>query len=138
VLGTFALYSSESRVPTDADLALIEGAGRIALIAIEGQRSRAERKQARMALEKAFEEIKILKDQLYKENLALRDEVDRALMFEEIVGNSSALKALLSRIAKVAPTDSTVLITGETGTGKELIARGFISGQSDPDGPLSA
>ena len=123
VLGTFALYSSESRVPTDADLALIEGAGRIALIAIEGQRSRAERKQARIALEKAFEEIKILKDQLYKENLALRDEVDRASMFEEIVGNSSALKALLSRIAKVAPTDSTVLITGETGTGKELIAR---------------
>ena len=123
VLGTFALYSSESRVPTDADLALIEGAGRIALIAIEGQRSREERKQARIALEKAFEEIKILKDQLYKENLALRDEVDRASMFEEIVGNSSALKALLSRIAKVAPTDSTVLITGETGTGKELIAR---------------
>jgi len=123
VLGTFALYSSESRVPTDADLALIEGAGRIALIAIQGQRSREERKQARIALEKAFEEIKILKDQLYKENLALRDEVDRASMFEEIVGNSSALKALLSRIAKVAPTDSTVLITGETGTGKELIAR---------------
>src|SRR3954453_13727772 len=44
-------------------------------------------------------------------------------MFEEIVGTSSALKAVLSRIAKVSPTDSTVLITGETGTGKELIAR---------------
>ncbi len=75
------------------------------------------------ALEKAFVEIKELKDQLYKENLALRDEVDRASMFEEIVGNSSALQAVLSRIAKVAPTESTVLITGETGTGKELIAR---------------
>jgi len=75
------------------------------------------------ALEKAFVEIKELKDQLYKENLALRDEVDRASMFEEIVGNSSALQDVLSRIAKVAPTDSTVLITGETGTGKELIAR---------------
>ena len=44
-------------------------------------------------------------------------------MFEEIVGTSKALQAVLSRIAKVAPTDSTVLITGETGTGKELIAR---------------
>ena len=83
----------------------------------------SERKQAGIALERAFEEIKLLKDQLYKENLALREEVDRASMFEEIVGNSSALQAVLSRIAKVAPTDSTVLITGETGTGKELIAR---------------
>src|SRR5689334_1403844 len=64
-----------------------------------------------------------LKDRLYQENIALRDEVDRASMFEEIVGTSRPLKAVLSRIAKVAPTDSTVLITGETGTGKELIAR---------------
>ena len=68
-------------------------------------------------------EIRALKDQLYRENLALRDEVDRAQMFEEIVGSSKPLKTVLSRIAKVAPTDSTVFITGETGTGKELIAR---------------
>ena len=68
-------------------------------------------------------EIRALKDQLYRENLALRDEVDRTSMFEEIVGSSEALKIVLSRIAKVAPTDSTVLIAGETGTGKELIAR---------------
>jgi len=68
-------------------------------------------------------EIRTLKDQLYRENLALRDEVDRALMFEEIVGSSKTLKTALSRVAKVAPTDSTVFISGETGTGKELIAR---------------
>src|SRR6202008_4106561 len=68
-------------------------------------------------------EIRTLKEQLYRENLALRDEVDRASMFEEIVGASTTLKAVLSRVAKVAPTDSTVFITGETGTGKELIAR---------------
>jgi transcriptional regulator with GAF, ATPase, and Fis domain len=72
---------------------------------------------------RAEAEIKALKDQLYKENLALRDEVDRASMFEEIVGTSKPMEAVLSRIAKVAPTDSTVLITGDTGTGKELIAR---------------
>jgi transcriptional regulator with GAF, ATPase, and Fis domain len=72
---------------------------------------------------RAEAEIMALKDQLYKENLALRDEVDRASMFEEIVGTSKPLEVVLSRIAKVAPTDSTVLITGETGTGKELIAR---------------
>ena len=71
----------------------------------------------------AEDEIKALKDLLYKENLALRDEVDRASMFEEIVGTSAPLQAVLARVAKVAPTDSTVLITGETGTGKELIAR---------------
>jgi len=68
-------------------------------------------------------EIRALKDQLHRENLALRDEVDRTSMFEEIVGSSDALRLVLSRIAKVAPTDSTVLIAGETGTGKELIAR---------------
>ena len=82
-----------------------------------------EQYQNRAALEKAFEEIRALKDQVYKENLALRDEVDRTSMFEEIVGTSTAMRAVLSRIAKVAPTDSTVFITGETGTGKELIAR---------------
>src|SRR4029077_16475199 len=58
-----------------------------------------------------------------RENLALRDEVDRASMFEEIIGSSQTLKTVLSRIARVAPTDSTVFISGETGTGKELIAR---------------
>jgi transcriptional regulator with PAS, ATPase and Fis domain len=71
-----------------------------------------EQARARMALEKAFEEIKALKDQLDKENLALRDEVDRASMFEEIVGASPALRSVLARVAKVGPTDSTVLITG--------------------------
>lgn len=82
-----------------------------------------ERKQSQIELEKAFEEIKTLRDQLYKENLALREEIDQASMFEEIVGSSPALQEVLSRIARVAPRDSTVLITGETGTGKELVAR---------------
>jgi PAS domain S-box-containing protein len=82
-----------------------------------------ERRQAEEALRKAFEEIKGLRDQFYQENIALKEEVDRASMFEEIVGTSPALSAVLSHVSKVAPTDSTVLITGETGTGKELIAR---------------
>ena len=62
-------------------------------------------------------------EQIHNENLALREEISRASMFEEIVGSSDAIRNVLQQVAKVAPTDSTVLITGETGTGKELIAR---------------
>jgi PAS domain S-box-containing protein len=68
-------------------------------------------------------EVRALKDRLYRENLALRDEVKQCFMFEEIVGSSPTLKTACSRIRRVAPTDSTVFISGETGTGKELIAR---------------
>ena len=236
LLGTFAMYYAEPRIPSESDLQLIEGAGHVAVIAIEGERARA-------ALAKAVEEIKKSEAQLrtiidaipqfvtalapdgknlyanhavveytgltreevmaddfrrrvfhpedverlrderrvalargvpfeneqrarrkdgqyrwlliqYKplldergevirwyatgtdiddrkqaeektrqENVALREQIDQVLMFEEIVGSSPALKTVLASIVKVAPTDSTVLITGETGTGKELIAR---------------
>jgi len=82
-----------------------------------------EQRAARTALETAFAEIKTLQEQLYKENIALREEIVQTSMFEEIVGESPALQTVLARVSKVAPTDSTALITGETGTGKELIAR---------------
>ena len=62
-------------------------------------------------------------ERTHNENLVLREEIDRSSMFEEIVGSSEPLRRVLSQVAKVAPTDSTVLILGETGTGKELIAR---------------
>src|SRR6266853_725292 len=70
-----------------------------------------------------IEDRKQVEDRLRQENVALREEIGQASMFEDIVGTSPALKNVLSRISKVAPTDSTVLITGETGTGKELVAR---------------
>jgi len=70
-----------------------------------------------------IEDRKRAEEILQYENVALREEIDKASMFEQIVGISPALHAVLSRISKVAPTDSTVLITGETGTGKELVAR---------------
>jgi formate hydrogenlyase transcriptional activator len=246
VLGTFALYSHQSRVPTDEDLALIESAGHIARIAIERQRSQE-------ALRSAFEEIrnseaklrqeerelrqlidflpqhvlvlgkdgtllqvnktmldykgltleemksggtrerinrdvhpddlervqnersaglsrgvpfetekrllgkdgqfrwflfrynpvldeagdivrwfatatdvedrKQAEDRVRNEAIALREQIDRESMFEDIVGSSEALRKVLRQVARVAPSDSTVLILGETGTGKELIAR---------------
>jgi PAS domain S-box-containing protein len=75
------------------------------------------------ARKKAFEEIKALRDELQRENVVLREELGKTSMFEEVIGTSPALQMVLARAAKVAPTDSTVLIMGETGTGKELIAR---------------
>jgi formate hydrogenlyase transcriptional activator len=70
-----------------------------------------------------IEDRKRAEERMRNENLALREEIDRSSMFEEIVGTSPALQTVLSRVSKVAPTDSTVLITGDTGTGKELVAR---------------
>jgi PAS domain S-box-containing protein len=236
VLGTFAIYYSEPRTPGESDLGLIEGAGHIAVIAIEGERARAALATATEELKKSEAELRMMvdaipqsvavltpdgrniyanqalmeytgvtreevmaddfrarvfhpedvqrlreerqqglacgvpfqneqrarrKDGQYrwfliqynplrdergevirwyatgtdiedrkqaeerarKENLALREEIDRSSMFEEIVGSSDALCQVLAQVAKVAPTDSTILISGETGTGKELIAR---------------
>jgi len=71
----------------------------------------------------AYEEIARLRDLLQEENLALKEEIDARFMFEEIVGSSRALRQVIAGIEKVAPTESTVLVTGETGTGKELVAR---------------
>jgi len=70
-----------------------------------------------------IEDRKQAEQRLQNENVALRDEIDQASMFEEIVGSSKTLRRVLSQVAKVSETDSTVLILGETGTGKELIAR---------------
>jgi PAS domain S-box-containing protein len=70
-----------------------------------------------------IDERKRAEAKLQDENIALREEIAKASMFEEIVGTSSPLQTVLSRISKVAPSDSSVLITGETGTGKELVAR---------------
>ena len=78
---------------------------------------------SRKALEDALAEINSLKEQLFHENVALRQEIEETSMFEEIVGRSSALQKVLKELETVGPTDSTVLIYGETGTGKELIAR---------------
>jgi formate hydrogenlyase transcriptional activator len=70
-----------------------------------------------------IDDRKRAEERTHKENLALREEINSASMFEEIVGSSKAIRSVLTQVAKVAPSDSTVLILGETGTGKELIAR---------------
>ncbi len=236
VLGTFAMYYGEPRTPSSRDLQLIEDAGHIAVIAIEGERARAALKQAFLEIKSSEQELRRITDaiphtivvlgpngtvlyanrsvleysgltmdevlapdfrtrffhpedvarlqdqrreglsrgmpfeiewrarrkdgqyrwfliryhplrddqgrilrwyatgtdiddrkrdeeRMRNENLALREDIDRSSMFEEIVGSSPALQRVLAQVAKVATTDSTVLILGETGTGKELVAR---------------
>ena len=85
---------------------------------------------------KSYEEIAALKAQLEKENVYLQEEIRTEHNFEEIVGNSPALLDLLRRVDQVAPTDSTVLIYGETGTGKELIARAIHDRSTRKNRPL--
>jgi formate hydrogenlyase transcriptional activator len=70
-----------------------------------------------------IDDRKRAEDRMRNETVALREEIVRSSMFEEIVGSSESLRKVLAQVSKVAPTDSTVLIQGETGTGKELIAR---------------
>jgi PAS domain S-box-containing protein len=83
----------------------------------------SEMKQAQKKITTQLEEIKILKDQLEAENIYLRQELKSSHSFDEIVGESDILKHILYRVEQVAPMDTTVLLEGETGTGKELFAR---------------
>jgi formate hydrogenlyase transcriptional activator len=123
VLGVLTLGRRENSAFRPMDIEFLTQVASQVAIAVENASAYRQIADAGAELEKAFEEIKRLKDRLQDENLALREQIDQALMFEEIVGSSPALQAVLSRVSKVAPTDSTVLLTGETGTGKELIAR---------------
>ena len=95
-----------------------------------------DRKETEKSLEKAYEEIKQLKDRLEAENIYLRKSVATKNIYEHIIGQSAPLKKVLSRVEQVGPTDAVVLITGETGTGKELIAEA-IHNLSKRKGPIT-
>jgi transcriptional regulator with GAF, ATPase, and Fis domain len=82
-----------------------------------------ERKRAEQALREAMAEVERLKNRLQEENVYLQEEIKTQHNFEEIIGASAAIQRVFHNIEKVADTDATVLITGETGTGKELVAR---------------
>ncbi len=109
ILGVLTIGSSRENAFTEEDLAFL---GQVA-------------NQVALAVENAvaYGEISQLKDRLVRENIYLESEIRSELHFEDIIGNSQALKRVLREIETVAPVDSTVLIYGETGTGKELIAR---------------
>jgi PAS domain S-box-containing protein len=94
------------------------------------------RRESEVALRVAHEEVSRLKNQLQEENIYLQEEINLEHNFGEIIGRSDALKYVLFKIEQVAPTDSTVLITGETGTGKELVARAIHDASTRRDRPL--
>lgn len=95
-----------------------------------------DRKAAEEELQRAHEEVHKLKNQLEAENIYLREEIKLTLSVDEIVGRSDEIKYVLFKIEQVSKTDSTVLVLGETGTGKELVARAIHSQSSRKDRPL--
>ncbi|MBI5441522.1 MAG: sigma 54-interacting transcriptional regulator [Deltaproteobacteria bacterium] len=94
------------------------------------------RQRAEDELREALQQLAALKDRLSAENVYLREEIQGAHDFEEIVGESAALKSALRKVDLVAATDAAVLILGETGTGKELIARAIHARSARKDAPL--
>jgi len=121
-LGTFAVWSEAQNRYTQDDAELIREVANQVALAVANMTS--------------YEEIASLKGRLEKENVYLQEEIRTEHNFEEIVGDSPPLLALLRRVDQVAPTDSTVLIYGETGTGKELIARAIHDRSNRKNRPL--
>ena len=104
------------------ELIVNERTGELTMANMQLLREIDERRKAEESLREALKEVKQLKDQLHEENLYLREEINLIYSHKDIVGNSEAIRTVLKQIEQVAPTDSTVLIQGETGTGKELLA----------------
>lgn len=129
VIGHIAILDDK---PMDRDPRAID------LVKIFAARAAAElkRQRAEGELQGALEQVKMLQKKLEAENTYLQEEISKEHNFEEIVGNSKALVEVLRRVETIAPTDSTVLIMGETGCGKELIARAIHSHGSRQHRPL--
>lgn len=95
-----------------------------------------ERKQAEEKIQKAYAEVQKMKGRLEAENLYLQEEINSEHDFEDIIGQSNAVKQLLQQVELVAPTAASVLITGESGTGKELVARAIHERSDRSERPL--
>jgi formate hydrogenlyase transcriptional activator len=121
-IGTFTVWSEAKNRYSEADAELLQEVANQVALAIANMKS--------------YEEIAALKARLEKENVYLQEEIRTVHNFEEIVGDSPVLLELLRRVDQVAPTDSSVLIYGETGTGKELIARAIHDRSNRKNRPL--
>ena len=122
VIGVIEFLSNQTGKYRDDQVRLLQDIAKIVAIAVSN------------AL--AYEQIKRLKEQLLLENRVLQEEIVERSIYEEIVGSSGSLQKVLAAVEKVASTDSTVLITGETGTGKELVAHAIHRRSSRPDRAL--
>ncbi|HEU5260232.1 MAG TPA: sigma 54-interacting transcriptional regulator [Gemmatimonadales bacterium] len=121
-IGTLNVGSKTKNRYSDADAPFLQEVANQVALAVENMKS--------------YEEIAALKGRLEKENVYLQEEIRTDHNFEEIVGDSPALSAVLRKVEQVAPTNSTVLVYGETGTGKELIARAIHNRSPRKDRPL--
>ena len=121
-IGTLNVSSNTRNQYSELDLEFLQEVGNQFALAVENMQS--------------YEDIEALKGKLEEENVYLQEEIRTEHNFKEIVGNSTALLDLLAKVEQVAPTDSTVLICGETGTGKELIARAIHDRSRRKDRPL--
>ena len=130
----FGLRSDGEEFPLEASISQINVGGKKLFTVI--MRDITERHRAEQELRNALSEVQRLKDQLHQENIYLQSEIALEHNFHEIVGESDELKYALFKIEQVAPTDSTVLLLGETGTGKELVARAIHSAGSRKHRPL--
>jgi PAS domain S-box-containing protein len=127
--------AEEARWQQWTDRAFFDPHGRVVEYQAVG-RDVTERKRAERALADAYEEVKRLKDQLHADNLYLREEIKLKYNYGEVVGQSAAIRRVLHQVEQVAETGSTVLLLGETGTGKELIARAIHSRSPRRDRPM--
>ena len=121
-IGTLYVGSRTRNQYSERDLEFLQEVANQVALAVENMQS--------------FQEIAALKARLEKENVYLQEEIRTEHNFDEIVGNSPALLVVLRKVEQVAPTDSTVLIYGETGTGKELIARAIHDRSTRKNHPL--
>jgi PAS domain S-box-containing protein len=128
------LHRDGRRIPVEITDAVIEENGTRLVLSIV--RDITERKQAEEALRTALSEVRRLKDQLQAENLYLREEMRATHDFGEIIGQSEAINRVLRQAEQVAATDATVLLLGETGTGKELLATAIHNLSSRRDRPM--
>jgi transcriptional regulator with GAF, ATPase, and Fis domain len=123
VIGTLDITSFHKNAFDEDELKLLEIVSRQIETAVNNARQAAELRESQLSLQKALAEVEELKNRLQIENVYLREEINTENNFEEIVGRSDEIRRVLRSVEQVARTGTTVLIHGETGTGKELVAR---------------